>query len=721
MNRERVKGGIGMNRKKGGGRTIFRSGIACLFGICLILSALTGCAGGGGSRESGSLPAQAGGGEETVESSAAGEGASQEIYEVQVEQKEFSLPDHLLGVQFDGERAVAFYSLLDADSGQYDGCLYEYDIDLDTFQPVLEDIPQELLHDAANWYRSSDGTYYVYETDSFVCLNGEGEELTHRKADGVLVQITETKNGETVLYYNDTRVEKYDPRTHRTESKGKLGEAKGAGLLAPGYEKSLLVLETWEGICELDLSTLERTYSLHWDEAPYAMEGEPLALRQISARSCEILLYLREDGSYRRDILSTEPIRGDGRIVLTCRTPAYVLPSLRRLAAGFNQSQTEYFLTIESMGEGEDYSDYVQRTAVEIAAGRGPDLVDEGVLSSPLAMIRQGALEELTPYLEKSGMQWSDLYPAAYESFSYEGGVYGMAYEQYPILIYVKSAAAEAVDEKNIQGFLKLLERKPGKGETFCEDYYTPRIVLHRLLAYSEDLQGLVDWEENRCNFQNPLWYQLLEAAGHWGAREGVSYSRRLIRVCYGYDLKSYTAEDGEFRSEGMVPLGGFPTKNDMTVTASVSMIGINALSAHKEGAWKFLEYCLGDEGQSKTDYFPADRKASKRLLDEAREEALEKSRAAEELAEEYREQGLFEPEQQPDVFRDGKGYIITQERIGEIEDMLEECRSMPLRNQTVMDIVLEESGAYWSGDKTAQEVTDIIENRVQLYLDENS
>ena len=710
-----------MNRKKGGGRTIFRSGIVCLFGICLILSALTGCAGGGGSRESGSLPTQAGGGEETVESSAAGEGASQEIYEVQVEQKEFSLPDHLLGVQFDGERAVAFYSLLDAGSGQYDGCLYEYDIDLDTFQPVLEDLPQELLGGSVNWYRTSEGNYYAYEnTGSFVCLDEAGEELCRREADGALAQITETKYGETVLYYSDTRVETFDLRTRKTESKGRLGDIVGGRLLAPGYEKSLTVLETSEGICELGLSDLARTDYLKWDRTPYAMEGEPVALRQVSARSCEILLYLREDGSYRRDTLTTEPIREDGRTVLTCRTAAYVAPSLRNLAAGFNQSQTEYFLTIESMGEGEDYEDYVQRTAVDIAAGRGPDLIGEAALSSPLAMIRQGVLEDLTPYLEKSGMQWSDLYPAAYSGFSYEGGVYGMAYELYPMTVYLREDLAEDMDEKNIQGFLKLLERKPRVGETFNKDlFYTPAKILLLLLGNSEDLQGLVDWDEYTCSFQDPLWAQILEASGRWGIQEGVSYSKTLAATCLGYDLKSYTAADGAYRDAGMVPVG-YPLREDMAVFASAENIGINALSAHKEGAWKFLEYCLGDEGQSKTDYFPADRKATQRLLDEAREEALEKSRAAEELAEEYREQGLFEPEQQPDVFRDGKGYIITQERIGEIEDMLEECRSMPLRNQTVMDIVLEESGAYWSGDKTPQEVTDIIENRVQLYLDEN-
>ncbi len=36
-----------------------------------------------------------------------------------------------------------------------------------------------------------------------------------------------------------------------------------------------------------------------------------------------------------------------------------------------------------------------------------------------------------------------------------------------------------------------------------------------------------------------------------------------------------------------------------------------------------------------------------------------------------------------------------------------------------IFDIVYEESGAYFAGDKTEQEVAHIIQSRVQLYLDE--
>jgi hypothetical protein len=41
------------------------------------------------------------------------------------------------------------------------------------------------------------------------------------------------------------------------------------------------------------------------------------------------------------------------------------------------------------------------------------------------------------------------------------------------------------------------------------------------------------------------------------------------------------------------------------------------------------------------------------------------------------------------------------------------------LNSVPVISIILEEAGAYFDGDKTVEEVTDVIHGRVQLWLDE--
>jgi len=62
----------------------------------------------------------------------------------------------------------------------------------------------------------------------------------------------------------------------------------------------------------------------------------------------------------------------------------------------------------------------------------------------------------------------------------------------------------------------------------------------------------------------------------------------------------------------------------------------------------------------------------------------------------------------------------LTQERVEEYLEALEEVRPLPVYAEPVLEIVLEEAGSYFGGDKDIREVSAVIENRVQLYLDEN-
>ena len=50
---------------------------------------------------------------------------------------------------------------------------------------------------------------------------------------------------------------------------------------------------------------------------------------------------------------------------------------------------------------------------------------------------------------------------------------------------------------------------------------------------------------------------------------------------------------------------------------------------------------------------------------------------------------------------------------------MLEGARYLPLHTKPILDIVCEEAEDYFSGSKSAEEVTEVIENRVRLYLNE--
>ena len=62
----------------------------------------------------------------------------------------------------------------------------------------------------------------------------------------------------------------------------------------------------------------------------------------------------------------------------------------------------------------------------------------------------------------------------------------------------------------------------------------------------------------------------------------------------------------------------------------------------------------------------------------------------------------------------------MSQEQIDAAVAMIESIKKHPYVNDDIMNIINEDMGAFFSGQKSAQEVAGIIQNRVQLYVDVN-
>ena len=137
--------------------------------------------------------------------------------------------------------------------------------------------------------------------------------------------------------------------------------------------------------------------------------------------------------------------------------------------------------------------------------------------------------------------------------------------------------------------------------------------------------------------------------------------------------------------------------------TANVSTeapLGIVAGAGNREGAWEFLEYYISSE---KDTGLPTSRSRLQKLMEEA---VKEESRA--------KKFQYLEGEAVPI-------YATSQEMAERLMDFLEEADFTPgsrLRDMTV-GIILEESEAYYTGDKSLDEVVALIQNRVGLILGE--
>ncbi|GFI64493.1 hypothetical protein IMSAG185_00081 [Lachnospiraceae bacterium] len=129
----------------------------------------------------------------------------------------------------------------------------------------------------------------------------------------------------------------------------------------------------------------------------------------------------------------------------------------------------------------------------------------------------------------------------------------------------------------------------------------------------------------------------------------------------------------------------------------------LNANSAHKEGAWEFIRFLLGEEAQTAGDHppVPVNRKAFEGWL----KQEIDK--------------GFMMITSDGEMIRYTKE-DATEEKQAEYRKAIEEAQPLPMRPAPLIDIVLQEAEDYFNGSKTIEEVSRTVTNRVQLYLDEN-
>lgn len=64
--------------------------------------------------------------------------------------------------------------------------------------------------------------------------------------------------------------------------------------------------------------------------------------------------------------------------------------------------------------------------------------------------------------------------------------------------------------------------------------------------------------------------------------------------------------------------------------------------------------------------------------------------------------------------------HVTTEEEADRVEALIKIARPSTGSDSQIMDIISEEAQAFFKGQRTAQDVANNIQNRVQLYMNEN-
>lgn len=468
-----------------------------------------------------------------------------------------------------------------------------------------------------------------------------------------------------------------------------------------------IYLRTGEGLWRWEPESGETEYLWGWKDAYIQLNGNHVDKILRTGETFVLLAFEQASRSiYEREVLTFASITFEsmldypGKQPITLSGQAFESEWLLYMIRMYNRHSKEY--SIEIVQEKNESS-----LEMKLLKGECSDLIElTGVYAENLA--EKGAFEDLTPYYEASeNVEWESILEPVRAACTI-GGKNVIVIPAF----YLQTMIAKepiAAEDWTVWKFLEL-----GEGAHIFM-IQSPGSVFHYCMGLKYG-DHFVDFEKKECYFDGTEFRRILEACGNVESYGEIQMNTPIVDKFW----------EGDWLLSDMLIFDALGAVNHLDKAYGEKLIGypgwegaeyemrdsaifaINSKSPNKEGAWDFLEYLLSDELQSMINWtFP--------------------------VREEYFEAYLLNPYQEPNYMYDGStgailGFNEFYERKEPDEETFLKVRKMVDlsvynnwggRNNVIWQIVSEETEMYFAGDATLDETVHKIQNRVQVYLDE--
>lgn len=391
-------------------------------------------------------------------------------------------------------------------------------------------------------------------------------------------------------------------------------------------------------------------------------------------------------------------------------------------AAAFSRKNPTCCIEYESVDVTADWSEfeaYHDRVLAELVSGKGPDILIVGGDDMKL-LNEKGALADISGVLPKETEE--QIFKGVLEAGTIDGKLVGLANSMNMWTLFA-SKNVWTKDTWTLEEFVDLVEKKEGELECVLEgNYYlkTSDSIMKYLALMDLYNSPFLDVEKGECHFDSGLFKKVLEIAKRYGAAnipsgniDSDAYEEMKESLDGGHALAFVEASISNLNvfSNRMAFLGedyycvGFPTNGKSgNYLYCDSFLVVNKEAADMDMVYKYIQYLFDEENQ---------RKAG---VDTVRRDILNSFVI-------YRDWDSGSPW----AFSLGDGaYIILEYKpdgTSYLEDYLEyidSCVPAPTGTQEIKAIISEETEAYFAGEKDLDRTVDVIQRRVQLYLNEN-
>ena len=387
----------------------------------------------------------------------------------------------------------------------------------------------------------------------------------------------------------------------------------------------------------------------------------------------------------------------------------------------FNKTNETYRITVKEYGS-EDYQTSLTQFNNDLTGGNCPDLIDIGSIEFS-KYASKGVFEDLYAYMEKDGINRADYLENVFKAYEVDGKLYGFIPQFYINTMAAKTSKVGKEPGWTLQELLDFAEAN--NPENLFS--YGSRDSIFYYCIYN-NIDDFINWETGECHFNSEEFIRTLEFAAKfpkepdYNDEEGTSAKLRndkvLLMQTSVSSVQEYQMMNGLFGEE--VTFIGYPnseSKGNLIQPTSGS-VAISAKSKHKDGAWEFVKVLLSEEYQSELVNghawgFPV------------MKSALEKQ---------------FEMDMTPEYYTDENGKQVespkttwgyddfqmeimaaSQAEVDAVREMITSAEKTATSiNEELNNIIQEETAAFFSSQKSAKDTADVIQNRVQIYVNEN-
>lgn len=393
----------------------------------------------------------------------------------------------------------------------------------------------------------------------------------------------------------------------------------------------------------------------------------------------------------------------------------------------FNRQNQEYRIMVQEYGDASmSFDKKMEVYAKELEAGNIPDIIDLTYCPMTLeTLICVGAVEDLTPYLEADEtIKKEDYIPNVLSAYERDGGLYAIM-PCFGVEAFV--GRADEIGEKKTwttEDVITLLDSK--EADTKLLPGADKWSILWIMCNRNQDM--FIDKESGACSFTGEEFKKILEFANRFpnegnddSTLDDLRNGRTLLNREVITSVQQYQMY--EYMFGGPVNTIGYPSfgESGLTLKSNGTTAAMSAYSENKEGVWEFIRFNLSKERQenagSPNGGFP--------ILKSALEKQFEKD-----MEQEYiKDENGSQREMPKSTWMRSLGgeeftvevYAANEEQVARVREMIETAQNEESMNTEILNIISEEASGYFEGQKSVEDVAAVVQNRVQLYMNENN